>query len=96
VLVTVREEGRQASISVADQGPGIPRKELPHIGERFFRGGDPNTRRTRGTGLGLALVKEILRLHDSELEIESQLDEGSRFSFRLALGVRAGTRIHAS
>lgn len=53
------------------------------FGDRFFRGGDPNTRRTRGTGLGLAVVREILKLHDAALEIESQEGQGSRFSFFL-------------
>jgi signal transduction histidine kinase len=69
-------------ISVADEGPGIPEKELRYLGDRFFRGGDPNTR-TRGTGLGLAVVREILRLHDATLEIESREGRGSRFSFAL-------------
>lgn len=70
-------------ISVTDQGPGIPAKELRYLGDRFFRGGDPNTRRTRGTGLGLAVVREILKLHDAALEIESQEGRGSSFSFVL-------------
>ena len=83
VAVSVRADGRHAEVTVADRGPGISEEELPHIGERFFRGGDPNTRRTRGTGLGLALVKEILRLHGTDLDVESQLEQGSRFSFRM-------------
>ncbi|MGH2764764.1 MAG: ATP-binding protein, partial [Actinomycetota bacterium] len=70
-------------VSVTDEGPGIPRKEIRYLGDRFFRGGDPNTRRTRGTGLGLAVVREILKLHDATLEIESEVGRGSRFSFVL-------------
>jgi signal transduction histidine kinase len=73
----------QATISVADDGPGIPPWEVPHLGDRFFRGGDAATRRTRGTGLGLAFVREILELHGSRLEIESEPGRGSTFSFRL-------------
>jgi signal transduction histidine kinase len=72
-----------ATVSVRDNGPGIPLSELRYIGERFYRGGDANTRPTRGTGLGLALVREILKLHHSELEVESEVDRGSRFAFRL-------------
>src|SRR6184192_1473140 len=74
-----------ALISVSDNGPGMSAEEVQHLGERFFRGGDPNTRTTRGTGLGLALVCEILKLHDSRLEIRSKTGVGSTFAFRLPL-----------
>ena len=79
-------EGRDTVVAVEDDGPGIPPDELSHIGERFFRGGDPNTRSTRGTGLGLALVSEILDLHGTYLEVESKPGTGSRFSFQLPRG----------
>lgn len=76
-------EDGTVEVAVTDRGPGIPEGDLRHLGDRFFRGGDVNTRRTRGTGLGLALVREILRLHGSDLHIESEVGRGSRFSFRL-------------
>jgi signal transduction histidine kinase len=88
VVVAMRARPDRVRIEVTDRGPGIPEAELPHIGERFFRGGDPNTRRTRGTGLGLALVQEILRLHHTSLEVTSTVGEGSRFSFRLMPAIR--------
>jgi signal transduction histidine kinase len=72
-------------VSITDEGPGIPENELRYLGDRFFRGGETNTRRTRGTGLGLALVREILKLHGSRLEVHSDVGRGSRFSFRLPL-----------
>jgi signal transduction histidine kinase/DNA-directed RNA polymerase specialized sigma24 family protein len=78
-----REDG-QMVVAVSDDGPGIPQGEVARIGERFFRGGDVHTRSTRGTGLGLAVVSEILELHGSRLDVESRVGEGSRFSFRLA------------
>jgi signal transduction histidine kinase len=71
-------------VAVSDDGPGIPESEVTRIGERFFRGGDLHTRTTRGTGLGLAVVSEILELHGSRLEVESRVGHGSTFSFRLA------------
>jgi RNA polymerase sigma factor (sigma-70 family) len=83
VRISAASEGREAVVTVEDDGPGIPPDELCHIGERFFRGGHSNTRSTRGTGLGLALVSEILDLHGTYLEVESKLGIGSRFSFRL-------------
>ena len=83
VGISAVSDGCEAIVTVEDDGPGIPPDELCHIGERFFRGGHSNTRSTRGTGLGLALVSEILDLHGTYLEVESKVGIGSRFSFRL-------------
>jgi signal transduction histidine kinase len=83
VTISASVEDGQATICVEDRGQGISDADLRYLGDRFFRGGDPNTRRTRGTGLGLALVREILRLHGSDLEVSSEVGKGSRFSFRL-------------
>jgi RNA polymerase sigma-70 factor, ECF subfamily len=83
--VSAHEDGPDhVIVAVSDDGPGIPESEVARIGERFFRGGDVHTRPTRGTGLGLAVVSEILELHGSRLDVESRVGEGSRFSFRLA------------
>ncbi|HEX9411321.1 MAG TPA: ATP-binding protein [Actinomycetota bacterium] len=71
-------------VTVEDEGPGIPDEELAHVGERFFRGGEINTRQ-RGLGLGLAIASEILELHGSQLEVDSEVGRGTRFSFRLPL-----------
>jgi signal transduction histidine kinase/DNA-directed RNA polymerase specialized sigma24 family protein len=89
VRISAISDGQEAIIAVEDDGPGIPPEELSHIGERFFRGGHSNTRSTRGTGLGLALVSEILDLHGTYLVVESKLGIGSRFSFRLLRGCGA-------
>ena len=70
-------------IVVGDEGPGIPPEELQHLGERFFRGGDPNDRPVRGAGLGLAFAKEVLELHGSKLDVVSAADVGTQFSFAL-------------
>jgi signal transduction histidine kinase len=83
IEIAARMVNGTVEISVNDEGPGIPAKELRYLGDRFFRGGDPNARRTRGTGLGLAVVREILKLHDSALEIASHEGQGSRFTFVL-------------
>jgi signal transduction histidine kinase/DNA-directed RNA polymerase specialized sigma24 family protein len=85
VTVSARQDGPDhVIVAVSDDGPGIPESEMARIGERFFRGGDVHTRSTRGTGLGLAVVSEILELHGSQLDVESTVGEGARFSFRLS------------
>jgi signal transduction histidine kinase len=83
ITVAAHEVDDEVLIEVADQGPGIPEEDLQYLGDRFFRGGHPHTRQTRGTGLGLALVREVLRLHGSDLEVSSREGQGARFSFRL-------------
>lgn len=81
-LITVRwaEEGAALRFDVIDTGPGIPAEFVPRLTERFYRV-DTGTA-TGGTGLGLAIVKHVLARHDAELQIESQVGKGSRFSCR--------------
>jgi signal transduction histidine kinase len=83
VWLTAHPDGGEIEVSIKDEGPGIPEHELKRLGERFFRGGDVNSRRTRGTGLGLAFVFEVLKMHGTVLQIDSEVGRGSRFAFRL-------------
>ena len=83
VRVSATSERGTVIVAVEDDGPGIPQDDIRHLGERFYRGGDRNSRPTKGLGLGLALAREILELHGSVLEIESDPGRGSRFAFRL-------------
>ena len=75
----------EARVAISDDGPGIARADLEHLGERFYRGSDAVTRRTRGTGLGLAVARELVELHGERLEIDSAPGRGSTFAFRLPL-----------
>jgi K+-sensing histidine kinase KdpD len=84
VRMSARRTGDGIEVSVEDEGPGMPDYEVARLGERFFRGGDVNSRRTRGSGLGIAFVTEVLRMHGSELNVWSEVGTGSRFSFTLA------------
>jgi len=72
---------RMVGISVEDQGPGISREHLHRLTERFYRTNVAQSRNAGGTGLGLAIVKHILNRHGGELQIESQEEKGSRFTF---------------
>jgi len=66
-------------LSVADDGPGIPRQHLPRLTERFYRVDRGRGRHAGGTGLGLAIVKHIVNRHRGQLRIESEEGVGSSF-----------------
>ena len=84
-VVNVRwKAGRRGPrFEVEDRGLGIPPEHISRLTERFYRVDLANSRVRGGTGLGLAIVKHILRRHRTRLEVESQLGEGSLFSFEL-------------
>jgi signal transduction histidine kinase len=73
-------------ISVTDTGPGIPPDELEKIFDRFYQVDASHTREHEGSGLGLALVKELVDLHHGEILVESEVGRGARFILRLPLG----------
>ena len=79
--VTVRLDGDNSWIclEVEDRGPGIPDEELPRIWESFFRGEQARNSPNRGSGLGLAVVRQLTELHGGRVEVESQLGEGTTF-----------------
>ena len=72
-------------IQVSDNGEGIDKAHLPRLTERFYRVDKDRSRTKGGTGLGLAIVKHIVNHHRGNLEINSELGKGSRFSVYLPL-----------
>jgi len=66
-------------IAVRDTGPGIAREHLPRLTERFYRVDGSRSRDTGGTGLGLAIVKHVVQRHGGELDIQSEVGQGSMF-----------------
>ena len=82
VLGSVADDER-VEVMVRDTGVGIPHADLPRITERFYRVDRARSRALGGTGLGLAIVKHLVIAHGGELGIESELDRGTRVSFRL-------------
>ncbi len=66
-------------LTVADNGPGIPREHIPRLTERFYRVDRGRSRAAGGTGLGLAIVKHIVNRHRGQLSIESEEGQGARF-----------------
>ncbi|MDF1551545.1 MAG: HAMP domain-containing sensor histidine kinase [Deferrisomatales bacterium] len=77
------ENGSRPYLAVSDTGVGIPAEHLDQIFERFYRVDKVRSRGNGGVGLGLAIAREIARLHGAELTVESRVGEGSRFELRV-------------
>lgn len=73
-------------IEVQDTGIGIPEADLPNIFERFYRTDKSRARETGGTGIGLALVRQIATLHHGTVSVESRIGQGTTFTVRLPKG----------
>lgn len=78
-------EGDAVKVWVADQGVGIPSGALPNLFRKFFRVDNRDTRSIGGTGLGLALVREIVKAHGGRIWVESAIGVGSTFFFTLPI-----------
>ena len=72
-------------IEVEDTGVGISDEELPKIFDKFFRSTNPAVQDVTGTGLGLSMAHEVIRLHEGELTVKSELGKGSTFKATLPL-----------
>jgi signal transduction histidine kinase/CHASE2 domain-containing sensor protein len=83
VVVEAREESVNIRIDVADQGCGIPTEDLTRVFEKFYRVPRVENVDVPGTGLGLALVREIAELHGGRVSVESEVGVGSTFTLRL-------------
>jgi signal transduction histidine kinase/DNA-binding response OmpR family regulator len=86
IEVGLREEGRTARLTVRDTGSGVPAHELPRLFERFHRVEGTRGRTHEGTGIGLALVQELVKLHGGAIEAASEVDKGTTFTVSLPLG----------
>ncbi|MBI5245889.1 MAG: PAS domain S-box protein [Elusimicrobia bacterium] len=89
VALSAIRAGTNLELSVADEGPGIAKADLPRLFEKFYRAGDAITRKTPGTGLGLAICKGIVDAHRGTIRAESEPGKGARFVARLPNGTSA-------
>jgi PAS domain S-box-containing protein len=86
IEVKLRAVGERCELSVRDTGVGIPEAELPHVFERFHRVERSRGRTLEGTGIGLALVQELAKLHGGSVRVESALGRGSTFTVAVPFG----------
>ena len=82
IQVNIEEAPTEVTVRVLDRGAGIPPEELPRVFERFYRVAAPGVRVT-GSGLGLHICKTIIEGHGGRIWVESQVGQGSTFSFTL-------------
>ena len=85
ITIGARLSEGKVILYVADQGKGIPPEEQAHIFEKFFRG--RNERHLQGTGMGLAIAREVLRAHGEDIVLTNLPGRGSEFSFGLPIAL---------
>ena len=89
VTIGVEVDGKQVAVSVTDTGIGISPDDAERIFERFYRAKDPRVAKITGTGLGLTLAREVVRMHGGDITVESQIDQGSTFTMTLPFKAEA-------
>ena len=86
ISVQLKPAGKDVELRVSDTGVGIPAAELPRLFDRFHRVENSRSRTHEGSGIGLALVQELARLHGGTVRVESVLGQGSKFTVSIPTG----------
>ena len=86
IALHMARQGEWADVAVQDTGIGIDREHLARVFDRFYQVDSSSKRRHEGTGIGLALAKEMAELHGGTLGVESEAGKGSTFHFTLPGG----------
>jgi two-component system phosphate regulon sensor histidine kinase PhoR len=81
--IRIGKQGHSILLSVADQGPGIPDIEKERVFQRFFRLGNEDTRSTKGTGIGLYLVRQLVEMQHGTIHVKDNVPKGTSFEVRL-------------
>ncbi|AQQ55294.1 sensor histidine kinase [Planococcus lenghuensis] len=87
VRIEAVQTEQAVTITVTDEGEGIPAEDLPYIFDRLYRVEKSRSRKNGGTGLGLSIAKEIVESHGGNIEIQSKVQEGTRIQIQLKRGV---------
>jgi signal transduction histidine kinase len=85
IVLSAQCSAQTLEIQVKDQGIGIDKKEQQQIFKKFYRVGNEDVRKHKGTGLGLFIVQQIIEKHKGKIELHSVLGEGSAFNIKLPL-----------
>ncbi len=91
VSVVMNHEGEHVRVMMSDTGQGISEKELPRIFDRFYQLDKSRKGKLGHSGLGLAITKKILDLHDCQIDVESKTGSGTTFSFHLPVSIPGST-----
>ncbi len=83
ITVAARAGGQWVAVEVQDTGIGIAAQDLPHVFERFYRADRSRARASGGAGLGLAIARQLVQAHGGRIEAQSQVGQGTRFTFTL-------------
>jgi len=86
IEVSLTKANGAAELAIRDTGTGIPEKDLPHLFERFYRVKGAQGRTFEGSGIGLAFVQELAKIHGGTVRVESKQDKGSTFTVTIPLG----------
>jgi len=83
ITIAVNAMEDNVEIKVSDTGPGIPKDQIPFIFDRYHIGDKRISLDQNNTGLGLAIVKKILEIHNSRIELQTRIQQGTSFAFKL-------------
>jgi heavy metal sensor kinase len=83
VILALQQDSDGCTMTVTDNGNGIPAQDLPHIFERFYRVDKARSRMSGGSGLGLAICDSVVRLHRGTISVDSKEQEGTKFTIHL-------------
>ncbi|RYZ49857.1 MAG: response regulator, partial [Sphingobacteriales bacterium] len=86
IRIQIRSHGKHVEVSVIDTGIGIPEKQLDKVFDRFHRVENTDGRSQEGTGIGLSLVRELVKMHGGAITVESEVGRGSAFIILLPTG----------
>jgi signal transduction histidine kinase len=89
IRVELHRKGDELHWHVADNGPGISDPDKKRIWQKFYRIGSEDTRMTKGTGLGLYIVRQLINIHGGSIKVVDNQPKGSRFEIRLPIATSA-------
>ncbi|MEM6346421.1 MAG: ATP-binding protein [Bacteroidota bacterium] len=85
IEMSVLRSSNQLHITISDTGQGIKTEQLPYIFDRFYQADSNENQAKPGTGIGLSLVKELVELHEGQIKVKSELQQGTTFEIRIPL-----------